>query len=273
MIEIEGLGVCFGRGAALAEVSLQLPRREFVLLAGANGAGKTTLLRVLAGTLFPSCGRVRIGGGAPRPESRRSVAYLSSTLGFYDSLRLSDAVRLYGAFYSGYEFQPAADYRFDMGRRLQGLSRGEKTLFLLSLALSAAPAYLLVDDVLHFLDPHLREAFLQTILRHMEEREMGVILAAQSAEEVEGIAERLIILDRGRVVLDEPVERLRRDFVRVLADELPDRLPVVFRRDWQGGKEFFVYPCPPGERLPGLVEHLTLAGILRALVGGTYDQA
>ncbi len=273
MIEVEGLSVNFGRTAALTDFSVRLTRGEFVLLAGANGAGKTTLLRVLAGTLFPDRGRLRLGGGMPVGGSRRRVAYLPSTLGFYDSLRLKEAVRLVAAFHPHYEFQPAAGYRFDMTRRVHGLSRGERTLFLLSLALSASPAFLLIDDVLHFLDPHLREAFLRSILQRMEEDRLGVILAAQSAEGVEGLAERLIILAGGRLQLDATVESLKRDFVRVLADEVPEGVPVVFRRDWQGGKEFYVYPKPAGASLPGRVEHLALADILRALVGGNYDPA
>ncbi|MEW6367187.1 MAG: ABC transporter ATP-binding protein [Acidobacteriota bacterium] len=273
MIGIDGLEVRFGRKTALNDVSLRFPRGECVLLAGPNGAGKTTLLRVLAGVLLPSKGRVQIGTSTMRPGMRTGIAYLPSSLAFYDSLSLGEAVRLVSTFYPGFQFKPAAEYPFELRRRMDSVSRGEKTLFLLSLALSTSPSYLLIDDVLHFLDPHLREAFLQTILRRIEEDGLGVIMAAQSVSDIEGIVERLVVLDRGRTVIDEPLEKLKRNFVRVLADRIPEGLPVVYRHDWQGGSEFYVYPCPDNEALTGRVEHLTLAEMLRAIVGGKYGSA
>ena len=69
------------------------------------------------------------------------------------------------------------------------MSKGEKTIFFLSLALAAAPEYLFVDDVVHFLDPHLREVFLTSILQRIEEKRLTVIMASQSAFEIEGIPE------------------------------------------------------------------------------------
>lgn len=156
------------------------------------------------------------------------------------------------------------------GRKIASLSKGEKTVFFLSLALAAAPDYLFVDDVVHFLDPHLRDVFLTAILRLIEEKQLTVIMASQSALEIEGIPERVLVMEKGRIILDASVDALKRSFVKFFAAAVPDNVPVVFSRKWQNTLEMYVYPYVPEiHRLAG-VEHLNLAEILRAFIGGEY---
>ena len=140
------------------------------------------------------------------------------------------------------------------------MSKGEKTIFFLSLALAAAARYLFVDDVVHFLDPHLREVFLTSILRLIEEKQLTVIMASQSAFEIEGIPERVLVMEKGRIILDESVDTLKQKFVKFYGDTIPRDIPVVFSRQWQDAKEMYVYPyLPEIHRLDG-VEHLNLDG-------------
>lgn len=275
MIKVSNLSVRFGKLKALDNIDLSIEKGECILLAGANGSGKTTLLRSTAGVLFPGKGSITIDGKKVGPATRLKTAYISSSLSLYNTLKLKEAVSLHASFYDGFSYSEIGDFTFDMNRKVGALSKGEKTLFSLSLALSTSPDYLLVDDVIHFLDPHLREIFLKTILRLMEEKGLSVIIAAQSAVDIEGVLERVVILDRGQMVLDASVESLKRSFVRFYSEgnEIPDDLPVVFHRDWEGMKEYYIYPLPPGQKSipPDRIEYLALAEILRAFIGGEYD--
>lgn len=275
MIKISNLSVRFGKVKALDKIDLTIEKGECLLLAGANGSGKTTLLRSAAGVLFPGKGSIVIDGKKVGPATRRKTAYISSSLSLYNTVKLKEAVSLHASFYPGFTYREIGDFAFDMNRKVGALSKGEKTLFSLSLALSTSPDYLLVDDVIHFLDPHLREIFLKTILRLMEEEQLSVIIAAQSAVDIEGVLERVVVLDRGKIVLDDSVESLKRSFVRLYAEsgDVPAGLPVVFQRDWEGMKELYIYPLPPGIKSTpsNRIEYLSLAEILRAFIGGEYD--
>jgi ABC-type multidrug transport system ATPase subunit len=271
MIEISNLTVRFGQSRAIDDLNLKIRRGESILLAGANGSGKTTLLRAITGVLFPRKGTVSIDDIKAGARSRQKTAYIPASVGFYDGLKVKEAKKLHAAFYPTFSYREIGGFRLAGNRRVGSLSKGEKTLFLLSLALSTAPEYLLIDDVIHFLDPHLREIFLKSILHLIEEEQLTVIIASQSSFDIEGILERVVVLDHGRAVLDETVEELKRKFVKVYAEQLPDHLPVIFTKDWQGMKELYIYPYTPEMQLTDRIEYLTLSEIMRAFIGGEYD--
>lgn len=275
MIRISNLTVRFGRTNALDDVGLEIDRGECILLAGANGSGKTTLLRALAGVLFPRGGSILVDGTGVGPETRKKTAYIPTSLSFYDNLRLKDAAALHASFYPHFSYREIGDFVFNMNRKIGSLSRGEKTLFHLSLALSTSPGYLLIDDVIHFLDPHLREIFLKTILQLIEEEQLSVIIASQSASDIEGVLERVVVLDKGKIVLDDQVEDLKRSFVRLYMEKekIPPDLPVIFQNDWEGMQELYVYPFDSYSKPDGRVDHLNLSEILRAFIGGEYGTA
>lgn len=274
MIKVSGLHVYFRRTHALNGVDIKIKKGECLLLAGANGSGKTTLLRVISGVLSARSGRVAVDDIDVGAHTRQKTAYIPATLSFYDSLRLDEAIRLHASFYPEFSYREIGQLKLDMSRRAGSLSRGEKTLFFLSLALSSSPSYLLIDDVIHFLDPHLREIFLNTVMELMEEEGLSVVIAAQSAVDIEGVLERVVLLDRGKTVLDQPVDELKRKCIRLYTDtpgeKLPGTPPVIYQREWNGMNEVYIYPRNDRFKPEGLLDHLTLTEILRAFIGGEY---
>lgn len=270
MIKITNLSINYRKKKAVDNLSLTIDKGESILLAGPNGSGKTTLLRAAAGVLNCRGGEVSIDERKVGYQTRKKTAYIPASISFYDSLKIKEAIKLHAAFYPEFSYKKIADYNFNNSQKIGTLSKGEKTLFFLSLALSTKPEYLLIDDVIHFLDPHLREIFLTSILQLIEDQQMTVIIAAQSAFDIEGILERVVVLDKGKVYIDENVDKLKQKFVKIYSDALPENLPVVFSRDWQGMKEMFLYPYTPELKIKEKVEHLTLPEILRAFIGGGY---
>jgi len=271
MIEITNLSVNFGRVKALEDLNLALSPGEAILLAGANGAGKTTILRALTGVLRTPGARISVAGIPVGPDSRRRTAYISASLSGYDSLRLGDCLRLHASAHPGFKMPSFNGIRMDTRRRLSTLSRGERALFFLGMGLGIQPECVLIDDVLHYLDPHLREVFLDALLQAVEESRTTVIIASQSPVEVEGLVERVVLLQSGRIILDRPVDQLKQRFLRVYSDTPPpENLPVVYHRRWSGSHEWYLYPWdgppPPNTR----AEHLGLPDILKALIGGHY---
>lgn len=270
MIKISNLTVRYRKKKAVDNLNLTIEKGESILLAGPNGSGKTTLLRAAAGVLNCRVGNVFIDDRKVDHRTRKKTAYIPASISFYDSLKIKEAIKLHSSFYPAFSYKEIADYAFDHKQKIGTLSRGEKTLFFLSLALSTKPEYLLIDDVIHFLDPHLREIFLTSILQRIEEEQMTVIIAAQSSFDIEGILERVVVLDKGKVVIDETVEDLKQKFVKIYSETIKENIPVVFSRDWQGMKELFLYPYTPELQLKERVEYLTLPEIIRAFIGGGY---
>lgn len=271
MIQISNLTITYRRKKAVDNLNLTIKKGESVLLAGPNGSGKTTLLRAAAGVLNSREGDVFIDDQKVGCTTRKKTAYIPASISFYDSLKIGEAIKLHASFYPAFSYKEIADYDFNHNQKIGTLSKGEKTLFFLSLSLSTQPEYLLIDDVIHFLDPHLREIFLKSILQLIEDEQMTVVIAAQSSFDIEGILERVVVLDKGKVFLDETVENLKQKFVKIYSQVLPDNLPVVFSRDWHGMKELFLYPYTPELKIEEKVEYLTLPEILRAFIGGGYD--
>jgi ABC-2 type transport system ATP-binding protein len=202
--------------------------------------------------------------------TRGKTAYIPASISFYDGLKVKEAIRMHGTFYQSFSYNRIGEFGLEQTRKIGTLSKGEKTLFFLSLALSASPDYLLIDDVIHFLDPHLREIFLKSILQLIENNQISVIVAAQSAFDIEGIFDRVVILDQGKVVIDEHVEDLKKKFVKFYSDSVPEGLPIIYQKSWEGIHELFLYPYTPEIRLNEKIHHLQLSEILRAFIGGEY---
>ncbi len=270
MIKIDQLSVRFGKTRAVDRLNLQIGKGESILLAGANGAGKTTLLRAMAGVLKADHGSIRYEGKKADHRSRKKIAYIPASISLYDGMTVKEAARMHAHFYGSSAAWTLSGIAFLPGQKIASLSKGEKTIFFLSLALAAAPDYLFVDDVVHFLDPHLREVFLTSILRLIEEKQLTVIMASQSAFEIEGIPERVMVMEKGKLILDESVDLLKQKFVRFYGESIPCDIPVVFSRQWQNAREMYIYPYLPEIHRLGRVEHLNLTEILRAFIGGEY---
>ena len=270
MIAIEKLSVRFGKVRAVDDLSLAIDKGESILLAGANGAGKTTLLRTLAGVLRARPGSIRYDGRKADHRTRKKIAYIPASISLYDGMTVKEAARMHAHFYGRSAAWTINGPIFLPGQKIASMSKGEKTIFFLSLALGAVPEYLFVDDVVHFLDPHLREVFLTSILRLIEEKQLTVIMASQSAFEIEGIPERVMVMEKGKVILDENVDMLKQKFVKFYGESIPGDIPVVFSRQWQNAKEMYVYPYQPELHRLDSVEHLSLTEILRAFIGGEY---
>ncbi len=270
MIKIDNLCVNYGKTRAVDNQSLTIEKGESVLLAGANGAGKTSLLKAMAGVLMAGRGSIAYNGCKADHRSRHKIAYIPASISLYDGMTVKEASRMHARFYGRSAAWTIHGLDFPPGQKISSMSKGEKTIFLLMLTLGTSPEYLFVDDVVHFLDPHLREVFLTSILDLIAEKQLTVIIASQSAFEIEGIPQRVMVMEKGRIILDENVDTLKQKFVRFYGEVIPSDIPVVFSRQWQNAREMYVYPyLAEIHRLPD-VEHLSLTEILRAFIGGEY---
>jgi branched-chain amino acid transport system ATP-binding protein len=212
LLELEGVEARYGPVKALHGVSLTVAEGEIVAVLGANGAGKTTTLRAISGTVGRS-GAIRfagnsIAGRSPESVARLGIAHVPEGRGTLSELSVAENLRL-GAYVRRDRAGIREDERRVLGRfpwlddrrgqRAGTLSGGEQQMLATARALCARPVLLLMDEPSEGLMPTLVDRLLGTVAA-LRARGVGILLVEQKVDAVLRVADRVAILEGGRVV-------------------------------------------------------------------------
>jgi ABC-2 type transport system ATP-binding protein len=219
MLQANHLRKSFGRQTAVADVSFSLDKGQIVGLLGPNGAGKTTTVGMIAGLLTPDAGEVLIGGQRLQGDAdpiKRKIGLVPQDLALYDELSARDNLRFFGALFglSGDALERAmtsaltlvdlADRARDLVRTFSG---GMKRRLNLAAGLLHDPDILLLDEPTVGVDPQSRNAIFEN-LETLRSRGKALLYTTHYMEEVERLADRVVIVDHGRVVADDTLQGL-----------------------------------------------------------------
>jgi len=199
---------------ALDEVSLEVEAGSIVGLLGRNGAGKTTLLRILAGHEFPSSGEVLVHGARPAENEAvlRRMAFVREEQAYPD-FKVRHALRAASWFYPRWSAGLAdgllADFGLPPGRAIKGLSRGMRSALGIVIGLAARAELTMFDEPYAGLDAVARMIFYDRLLAEYAEHPRTIVLSTHLIDEAAGLLERVVVLDRGRVVLTADPDDLR----------------------------------------------------------------
>ncbi len=214
-LEVNGLRHAYGDVEALSGVSLSVKEGEFVALLGPNGAGKTTLVRSIVGLLKPTSGTVSVAGGNPaKAHVRQRLGVVQQDVGFPRTLTVAEIVEG-AAVRADVKADSAQRALEEMGldklrkRRASDLSGGQQQRLQLAMGLVGNPALLVLDEPTVGLDVASRRAFYQT-LAERRRRGTGILLTTHIVEEAAAVADRVVVLDGGRVVAEGTPDELRR---------------------------------------------------------------
>lgn len=203
MISIDHVTKQFGRAVAVDDACLELAPGQSVALWGANGAGKTTLIRCVLG-LVRYRGDIHVAGLDARREGKRArlaIGYVPQELGFYDELRVGEALR-YFARLRGVLPQRAALESVGLAgherKRVRELSGGMKQRLALAIALLGDPPILVLDEVTASLDAVGRTEFVG-FLERLGGLGRTMLFASHRIEEVAVLARQVAIMERGRL--------------------------------------------------------------------------
>lgn len=203
----------FGSRIAVDDVSLNIRPGEILGLLGPNGAGKSTMISLLQGLRRPSAGHVRLFGGDPRDASSRML--LGSTpqeTSLPDALRVSEVLDLVGSHFA--ERVPTRDlaeqFAFaDLLKRQTGaLSGGQKRRVAVALAFVGRPRLVLLDEPSTGLDVDARRV-LWNAIRAQHADGVSIVVTSHYLEEIEALAERVVVVDKGRVLADDGLDAVR----------------------------------------------------------------
>jgi ABC-2 type transport system ATP-binding protein len=206
LLRTENLTKRYGSFTALDDLSCEVAAGEVVGLLGPNGSGKTTALRLLLGFLRPTAGSAAIGGHDCWGDSvaaRRLVAYLPGELRLYENMTGRQLVRFLGDLrgqpVNGEVGTLARRFEIDIDRPIANLSSGMKRKVALLQVLAPHAPLVIMDEPTNALDPTMRDQLLEQV-RQAKARGQAVLFSSHVLGEVERVCDRVLILQRGRLV-------------------------------------------------------------------------
>ena len=216
VIQTEGLTCYYGSRQVVAPLSFSVPRGCIYGFLGRNGAGKSTTIKMLLGLLEPTRGTSRLLGEpstAIRPETRAKVGYMGEGHFVYGWMTVRECGNFQRAFYPNWNqkiFETAVDYfGLHTDAVAKGLSRGERAGLCLALTLAPEPELLILDDPALGLDPVARRTLLQAMLFVTSDTERTVFFSSHILADVERVADRIAVLDRGVLRVDCAMDTFR----------------------------------------------------------------
>ena len=221
MIHLEHVTKAYGPKTAVADLSLHIAAGELFAFLGPNGAGKTTTIKLMCGLLFPTSGTVRIGGHDMRThgdQARQLISYVPDQPFLYEKLTGREFLQFIAEMY---RMEPAVSARridemielFGLGDFVDELterySHGMRQRTVFASALLHEPKVLIVDEPAVGLDPR-SVRLLKDLLRREADKGTAVFLSTHSLDVVEQLADRIGIVERGRLIGLGTLETLRK---------------------------------------------------------------
>lgn len=270
-IELQAVTKAYGHVRAVDSVSFALQPGECVILAGHNGAGKSTLIKLILGLIRPDAGEVRVlgdlSGRRGSAHHRRHIGYLPETVALYPSLTGAETLAFYARL-KGLASDGNAALLARLGisgaarRRVGGYSKGMRQRLALAQALLGQPRILLLDEPTTGLDPASRLLFHQ-IVRELRDTGCAILLSTHALAELEGQADRVIVMSKGHKIADGSLASLRREAdmpvrIRLTLSAEPAQLPAGWQRI---GTHRIERSCVPADKLLHLHQALAIVDV------------
>ena len=253
VISVTGVTRRYRDQIALDNISFDVEPGSITGLLGRNGAGKTTLMRIIAGHEFASSGRVTIGGASPVENDAvlRQMVFLREDQAYPD-VKAVHLVHAAAKLYPDWDAELAADLVTDfdlpLDKRIRKLSRGQRSAVGIVIALAARAKVTLLDEPYAGLDAVARQLFYDRLLADFTDHPRTVLLSTHLIDEASPLMERVVVLDRGRLVLSASADDLRGSAAAVSGPAIAVTEFTVGRTIWSrrrvGSKESAIVAGP-----------------------------
>jgi ABC-2 type transport system ATP-binding protein len=284
----------FGSKVALDDISLRVTEPSIIGLVGKNGSGKTTLLRHVPGLYLPTKGTATTFGTATVDLSPDHMARLGMSHQHDELIEWMSArriLRYVASFHARWdrelENRLVELLEVDPGDRIDTMSPGMRQKVSLILAVCHHPALLLLDEPISDLDPIVRRDVMEAVLDRFRTEEVAIVISAHLLHDVERVANRIVCMDRGRIIADAPLDELIEGYAEwtvtsaTAGGTLPARFPEAYIVSQESdGRQARLTVRDPARNLPTFraayaaevrSEPLNLDRIFRVLVGAHED--
>ncbi len=226
-IEINNLVRRYGKTDAVNGLTLRVQPGRCYGLFGRNGAGKTTTIRCLLNLLRPTSGSVRVFGLDPAKDEvavKRQIAYVPDQVSFYPWMTVAQTLEYMASFRERWNRKTQQEllgqFRLDPTKKVDGLSKGQRTQLALIGAICPEPELLILDEPTSGLDPIVRREFIQTIIGAYQEtgpERRTVFVSTHLISEFEGLIDEFAIMDNGKAALVMEADAAREKYKKIRA--------------------------------------------------------
>lgn len=219
VVETRDLAKRFGENYALAGLTMTVPRGQIVGFLGRNGSGKTTTIKILLDVIRRTSGEVTVlGEPAGAVAVRRRIGFLGEDKRLYPYMTVREIIAFTSPFFPTWrvetEARLLAEFELPLDRKVGALSKGMRTKVGLLLNLCRHSELLILDEPSEGLDPVMAEQMLQSLVRQAADG-ATIFFSSHQVAEVEQIADHIIAIEKGRVILEGPLDDLRQNFRRI----------------------------------------------------------
>ncbi len=211
-ISIRNFSKRYGSFTAVSDLTLEIERGSICGLLGPNGSGKTTTFKCLLGLARPTSGSLAISGGPLEPATFEHLGYVPETSALYEWMTVGQHLEFNRRSYKRYDAKRAMDlielFRLDPAKKVKKMSKGQHTALALALAFSFRPDIYILDEPASGLDPVFQRVVLDLII----EAAAGgatVLFSSHQIGQVERAADRIAILQNGKLIVDGLVDELK----------------------------------------------------------------
>lgn len=215
MISINNVRKTFGKTTALDGISAEIKNGCIYGLVGSNGSGKSTLLRLLSGVYIADDGNITVDGEAvfDNPVVKNQILFLGDTPSFFANASLKEMAKFYSSMYVNFDYSIYYNllsvFPLDENARLSSFSKGMMRQASLILAISTNPRYIFLDEAFDGLDVVMRKVLSNILLDGVVNRGLTVIIASHNLRELEDMCDHVMIIHKGKVVVNDNIENLR----------------------------------------------------------------
>lgn len=221
VLEIKNLSKKYGNKQALNDVSFTAEKGEVIGLLGPNGSGKTTLIKILAGIIKKYEGEVKIDSQNVNYKTKEFVSYLPDRFFLDPNLTIAQTQALFEDFYSDFDGEKFTSFieqmSLDKKMKVSNLSKGMTEKLNLALVLSRHAKLFIIDEPIAGVDPVAREQILDAIIDNIDP-DSTLVITTHLVRDIERIFDRVIMLNKGSVELNDSVENLRSTYNKGIED-------------------------------------------------------
>ena len=236
VIEVNNLTKRYKKKLALDNVSLSIEQHTIYGLLGRNGAGKTTLMSILTAQNFATSGETRLFGENPYENARvlSRVCFVRESQRYPDDMTPTHAFRAARLFFQHWDQafadQLIADFQLPVSTRIKKLSRGQLSAVGVIIGLASRAEITFFDEPYLGLDAVARQTFYDRLIEDYAEHPRTIILSSHLIDEVASLIEKVIVIDAGRILLNEDTDTVRGRASTVVGD-------AAKVEAWVGGRE------------------------------------
>lgn len=219
--EVHQLSKSYKQVNAVDSVSFKLEEGKIYGLLGRNGAGKTTIMQMLTAQVFPTSGGVKLFGEAPYENNKvlNQVCFIKESQKYPDYFSVADALDVAASFFSNWDTKYAEYlvnlFRLPPKRTIKKLSRGMLSSVGIIIGLASRAPLTIFDEPYLGLDAVARSMFYDELLKDYTEHPRTIVLSTHLIDEVNRLLEHVILIDQGRLLLDDDTESLRNKAFKV----------------------------------------------------------